>query len=426
VDLYIEIKRSEKKWYNPLSKSTDISLSSLGYAFVTGASRGIGRAFAVELARYEIPLILVARDETTLKALALDIQTAYGVPCVIIKADLSEKGTAKRIYETTKEAGLKVDILINNAGVCTSKDIVQVDEGDIERMMDVNVRSTTILSQLYAKEMKNARRGRILFVSSMVGAMPSGPGVATYAATKAYEKSLAQSMGRELEKYGVGVTCLMPGAVEDTSFAARSDAQDAICFKVPLYPLKPQQIASTGVRSLLYSGDGEVIPGWPNRFFLKILMPILPPRLTSSIVALAWSPVRLPFGIGGHGGDSSKLFNNINNNTKDEKMETMHDRMSSMLYDRSPRILELPGAKQMTVEEIDITDHESNDKVDKVNEKNHQDDDSSSSTVVDGDRIYDDVDATAKPSQIQLNSQEQDEEAKKYTNNNIPITDKIQ
>jgi hypothetical protein len=61
-----------------------------------------------------------------------------------------------------------------------------------------------------------------------------------------------------------------------------------------------------------------------------------------------------------------------------------------------------------------------------VNEKNHQDDDSSSSTVVDGDRIYDDVDATAKPSQIQLNSQEQDEEAKKYTNNNIPITDKIQ
>ncbi len=346
-------KKNKKVWFHnnkqqqqqyPITTST---LAPLGYALITGASRGIGRAFAIELARYEIPLILIARDEQKLKALAIDIQTAYGVPCIVIKADLSKRNTAQYIYETTKKAGLKVDILINNAGVCKTKDIVLSNEDDIQRMMDINVASTTMLSHLYAKEMKDARRGRILFVSSMVGAVPSGPGVATYAATKAYEKSLAQSMGRELERYGVGVTCLMPGAVKDTSFALRSDANEATCFKVPFYPLKAQSVASTGVRALLHSGDGEVIPGWPNRLFLKILMPVLPPRLTSSIVALAWSPFRLPWGIGGSGGgddeeESSRLKGNLLVDTQNEQMESIHDRMSTVLYDKSPRILELP------------------------------------------------------------------------------------
>jgi len=151
----------------------------------------------------------------------------------------------------------------------------------------------TELSYLYGKDMKRQRRGRILFVSSVVGATPGGAGVATYAATKAYEKSLSQSMGRELEKYGVGVTCIMPGAVKGTSFSNGSTGE-AACFKFPFYAMETQNIAERGIRAML-AGDSEVIPGWHNRLFLKVVSPVLPQRLTSSVVGFSFSP--LVFGV---------------------------------------------------------------------------------------------------------------------------------
>mmetsp|Transcript_18615 Transcript_18615/g.21495 ORF Transcript_18615/g.21495 Transcript_18615/m.21495 type:complete len:856 (-) Transcript_18615:3-2570(-) len=294
---YHGLSSSSSSTSTPPSSSQIMTQSapSLGYALITGASRGIGRAIAIELARYEIPLILVARDTNKLKSLAQDIQTAYGVPCIVLQADLSKPGTAKQIYQSTQKAKLRVDILVNNAGVCTNKDVIESSEYDIDTMVNVNVNSVTNLSYFYGKDMKQQRRGRILFVSSITGVTPSGPGVATYAATKAYEKSFAQSIGRELEKYGVGVTCLMPGAVK-TTFAANSNSANSLCFKVPFYPMNASEVASRSIRALL-SGDAEVLPGWHNRFFVKIIVPFLPPRLTSSIVGFAWSPVRfgLPF-----------------------------------------------------------------------------------------------------------------------------------
>jgi Short-chain dehydrogenases of various substrate specificities len=95
----------------------------LGYALVTGASRGIGRALAVELARWEIPLILIARDVEKLCNVANEIEAAYGVNCCVIPADLSNPQVAQQIYKATEDAGLRVDILINNAGVCSYGDL---------------------------------------------------------------------------------------------------------------------------------------------------------------------------------------------------------------------------------------------------------------------------------------------------------------
>jgi hypothetical protein len=228
--------------------------------------------------------------------------------------------------------------------------------------MTVNVESTTMLSQLYAKEMKHSKRGRILFVSSMVGAVPSGPGVATYAATKAYEKSLAQSMGRELEKYGVGVTCLIPGAVKDTSFAVDSNANEAICFKLPFYAMKAQHVASRGITSLLLSGDGEVIPGWHNRLFLKILMPILPPRLTSSIVAFAWSPLRLPWRVDSRIVVDDGMDDDISTN-KQRNFESTQERISLMLDGMPPRVLELPSQATRKQKEAKIVREKQEDEI---------------------------------------------------------------
>ncbi len=266
---------------NSTSTSSSRTNSNVGYALVTGASSGIGRALAVELARYRIPLILVARDLSRLRTVAEDIETHYDVPCRILRADLSSPDSASRIHAATKSAGLIVDILVNNAGVCTHGDFVDGNEADMAQMMLVNIGAVTQLSRLYGGDMKERRRGRILFVSSMSGVLPGNPGVAVYAASTAYKKSLAISLGREMERYvthgkhaescsnytviheltepdfflafpvhrfGVGVTCLLPGAVKDTSFAKRSGVEQAACFHFPGYAKSAEEIAGEGIK----------------------------------------------------------------------------------------------------------------------------------------------------------------------------------
>lgn len=120
-------------------------------------SSGIGRALAVELARYRIPLILVARDVTKLTKVAHDIEKYYNVPCRVLQADLSTPDCASRIHAATTEAGLKVDILINNAGVCDQGEMIEGDTDDIMNMIQVNVGSVVQLSQLYGRDMKERR-----------------------------------------------------------------------------------------------------------------------------------------------------------------------------------------------------------------------------------------------------------------------------
>ena len=201
-DQLLELKKSASKSVsNSTSTSSSTTNSDVGYALVTGASSGIGRALAVELARYRIPLILVARDLSRLRSVAEDIETHYDVPCRIIRADLSSPDSPSRIHAATKSAGLNVDILVNNAGVCTHGDFVDGNEEDMAQMMLVNIGAVTQLSRLYGEDMKERRRGRILFVSSMSGVLPGNPGVAVYAASTAYKKSLAISLGREMERY---------------------------------------------------------------------------------------------------------------------------------------------------------------------------------------------------------------------------------
>ncbi len=153
------------------------------------------------MARYHIPLILVARDLSKLRAVADDIERHYDVPVRTLQADLSSPDCARRIHDATTAAGLTVDILVNNAGVCAHGDLVDgVDDLDVSHMISVNVGAVTQLTRLYGRDMKERRRGRILMVSSMSGALPGNPSVAIYAATKAYEKSLASSLGREMER----------------------------------------------------------------------------------------------------------------------------------------------------------------------------------------------------------------------------------
>ena len=281
---------SRKKQNGKNRSKLEESSNHLGYALITGASRGIGRALAVELARWEIPLILVARDEDRLVRLATDLERCYGVKCCVLPADLSKPGAAEKIYKATTSAGLQVDVLVNNAGLSSSGEFVDMEEQTLQHILQVNAMAVASLSHLYGSDMKKRRRGRILIVSSIVGVSYAGPTVAAYAATKAFEKVLGLSMAKELEVYGVGVTCLLPGAVGDSSFRRSSGSADALCWKVPFYVKSCESVADQGVRALLL-GDLEVIPGWQNRAFAKILLPVLPQRGITLITEMAWNPL---------------------------------------------------------------------------------------------------------------------------------------
>jgi uncharacterized protein len=328
-----------------------------GYALVTGASHGIGRAIAVELARWEIPLILVARDMNRLISLAYDLEACYGVKCCVLQADLSESQAAEKVYRTTNNAGLCVEILVNNAGFSTEGLAVDTGVEDVERMIMVNAMSYAKLSRLYGKDMKERKRGRILMVSSMCGLTSASPGTAVYGATKAFAKSLSLSMAKELEPYGVGVTCLMPGPVVGTQFRQRSGTDRALCWYIPYYARPVQSVAHQGVMSLL-DGDTQVIPGVINRVFAKLCLPLLPQRVEIMSVHFAWSPLVFT---------APKFFRKRDNDDSDDKIEelsTQHGRDATRRIHTPivrfqprytsqppPRLLELPEPERLKIEE---------------------------------------------------------------------------
>jgi hypothetical protein len=150
--------RSINKFETKASTTSDSAAPELGYALVTGASRGIGRAIAVELARWEIPLVLVARDGAKLAQLASDLEACYGVKCCVLEADLSKASAAEKIHQATTEAGISVDILINNAGVASEGLAIDTKTSLVERMVMLNSLTFTKLSVLYGRDMKKKRR----------------------------------------------------------------------------------------------------------------------------------------------------------------------------------------------------------------------------------------------------------------------------
>jgi short chain dehydrogenase len=183
---------------------------------------------------------------------------------------------------------------VNNAGISSQGESLNFSLDTIHRMVQVNAMSVMTLMHLFGTDMKKRRRGRILMVSSICGAVEGIASVAVYSATKAFENSFGTSLGKELEPHGVGVTCLMPGAVSGTEFRERSQSQEALCWKIPFYAKTAPGVASQGVLALL-RGDTDCTPGVMNRVFMKVAKPIMPQRLHNLVAEIMWNPLNLPF-----------------------------------------------------------------------------------------------------------------------------------
>jgi len=195
-------------------------------ALITGASAGIGREFARQLAGRATSLVLVARRRERLEELRDEFTPSHPDLNVRIReADLSDERAVIDLFDWIKGEKISIDLLINNAGLGDRGPFATSDLPRVKEMLSVNVTALTLLTRLLIPGMIERKRGVILNVSSSAGFLPIA-GFAVYAATKAYVTSFSEAIRAELRGTGVSVTSLCPGPVdtEFTQVANRSSA----------------------------------------------------------------------------------------------------------------------------------------------------------------------------------------------------------
>jgi short-subunit dehydrogenase len=236
---------------------------------ITGASAGIGVALAHVFAAHGHELVLIARREQRLAALADEIAAKGHPRPVVLPLDLAAAGVADRVGEALAARGLEPEIVVNNAGFGLVGEAATLDLAEQLAMIDVNVRALTDLSLAFVNSLER-HRGGILNVASVAAFMP-GPGMAVYYATKAYVLSFSEALHCELAARGIRVTVLCPGPVP-TEFQARAGiAGDSY---PSLLTESAQAVAEQGYRAFK-EGRRVVVPGFANKL-VTALAPLLP------------------------------------------------------------------------------------------------------------------------------------------------------
>lgn len=231
-------------------------------ALITGGSKGIGPSLAWEFARHGHDLVLVARDEKALARASAQIESKTGVKGSTKSLDLSRIDASEELFRWVENAGIQVDVLVNNAGI---GDHGTFAESDLDRqlsMLRLNVLSLTSLTHLFLKPMLAPGKGRILNVASVVAYFAGGPNWATYVASKAYVLSFTRGLAAELRGTGVTATALSPGTTE-TGFV--SDARVGITRAYRWFPkVSTKRVAKLGYRAAI-NGRTTVVPGLLNK-----------------------------------------------------------------------------------------------------------------------------------------------------------------
>ena len=227
-------------------------------ALVTGASAGIGRAIATDLARRGTDLVVVARDAARLAELAAEVRGAHGVDVEVLPADLTVPADRARVEQRVAEQPT-VDCVVNNAGWGPYGDLAASDAATEASCVDLNVGALTRLTQVAAQTFRARDHGAILNVSSLSAFQPF-PGHATYAASKAFVQSLTEAVHEEFAGTGVHVTALCPGYTR-TEFHERADwhvggLPEAVWGRA-------EDVARAGVDALL-ANRAVVVPGTAN------------------------------------------------------------------------------------------------------------------------------------------------------------------
>lgn len=228
------------------------------WAIVTGASSGIGRELAAQLASAQLNLILSARRQSELEQLAADFQKKYGIETKVVAGDLSESTAVRRLIAETE--GLDVGLLIPCAGFGTSGYFIESDVDTEANMLRLNCEAVLRLVHHFSQKFKSRKRSGIILLSSIV-AFQGVPYSVHYAATKAWVQSVAEGLQDELKPHGVDVLTAIPGPVE-SAFSERAN------MKMNLYNT-PEDIGAPILRAL--GRDKSVVPGGVGKLLVYSL-----------------------------------------------------------------------------------------------------------------------------------------------------------
>ncbi len=188
-------------------------MNQTGYALITGASSGIGEAFARALAARGKNLILVARSQEKLERLSRDLATQHGISALPLTVDLSIPGAAAEVTSSLRARNLSIELIINNAGFGGRGEFPKLPLDRQLEMIRLNVQAVMELTHLLLPPMVERRAGGIINVSSVTG-FHAIPYAAVYAATKAFVTSFSMGLGEELRPYGTAVVTLAPGGTK--------------------------------------------------------------------------------------------------------------------------------------------------------------------------------------------------------------------
>ena len=247
-----------------------------GYALITGAARGIGRAFAVALAEERLDLLLVDKLEDESAALAAELAAKYGIQAVPLACDLMHDDVlaASNEWVTTYDIGM----LISNAGISPMGKFLEMPLQVHLDTARLNCHATLVLSHVIGKHLVARGRGAIVITSSQ-SAVIGAPYFSSYAATKSYGLNLAFGLWDELRRDGVDVLGLCPGLTNTTPVRElRLDTQSAA-----VVPLNEPHVVATGALRAL-GQQPYVIPTWVDRVFAFIMSRLLPRRWALAMV----------------------------------------------------------------------------------------------------------------------------------------------
>src|SRR5689334_2254251 len=225
---------------------------------ITGASSGIGAAFARKLAARGRNVLLVARSEDKLIALCNELGRLTSIRAQYLTLDLQQPDAAAQLVEETQKRELEVEMLINNAGFGSMGDFAKLDPDRELEIIQLNIRALVDLTHRFLLPMRERKSGTIITVASTAG-FQAVPYMATYAATKAFVLSFSEALWDENRAHGVHVMALCPGVTE-TNFFEAAQQKD----KPPMRIMQtPEQVVETALKGL-QRGKTHIISGWAN------------------------------------------------------------------------------------------------------------------------------------------------------------------
>lgn len=237
------------------------------YALVTGASSGIGRCYARELANQGYNLFIVSNQEKEIFETGEEIKRDFGVEVHTMFKDLTDSNAPDELLEYVKENDLDLEVLVNNAGVFFFNPLINTEWRRVELLLNLHIMAVTKMCHVFGQYFAEKRHGYILNMSSM-SAWMTMPGINVYNSSKSYILNFSRSLWYEMKPLGVTVTAICPGAVDTTLYGLAPNLRKlAVGLHVSM---TPERLVKKALKAM-FKGKKHVVPGLINGPFVFII-----------------------------------------------------------------------------------------------------------------------------------------------------------